>query len=118
MFLSVRWCAEPMTQLCKLKDKVTLQGQGILRRCIWLSFVLLSCLTWLCKIVEPFETLSNSTILTKLNKKHRSMFHHSVLIKFDCFPVMIHCISEDVSARAKKKFAMYHDMLLHLRLIF
>ena len=24
MFLSVSWCAEPMTQLCKLKVKVTL----------------------------------------------------------------------------------------------
>ena len=32
MFLSMSWCAEPMTQLCKLKVKVTLQGHGILWR--------------------------------------------------------------------------------------
>ena len=32
MILSVSWCAEPMTQLCKLKVKVTLQGHGILRQ--------------------------------------------------------------------------------------
>ena len=31
MFLSVSWCAEPMTQLCKLKVKVTLQGHGFLQ---------------------------------------------------------------------------------------
>ena len=29
MFLSVRWCAEQMTQLCRFKVKVTLQGHGI-----------------------------------------------------------------------------------------
>ena len=29
MFLSVRRCAEPMTQLCRLKAVVTLQGHGI-----------------------------------------------------------------------------------------
>ena len=45
MFLSVRRCAEPMTQLCRLKVKVTLQGYGILG--IKLSFRLLSC----CQIV-------------------------------------------------------------------
>ena len=28
MFLSVRRCAEPMTQLCRLKVKVILQGQS------------------------------------------------------------------------------------------
>ena len=42
----VSWCAEPMTQLCKLKVKVTLQGHGILLRGIWLSFRLLSCSVW------------------------------------------------------------------------
>ena len=41
MFLSVSWCAEPMTQLCKVK--VRLQGHGILWRGIWLSYRLLSC---------------------------------------------------------------------------
>ena len=30
MFLSVRWCAEAMTQLCRLKVKATLQSHGIL----------------------------------------------------------------------------------------
>ena len=29
MFLSVSWCAEPMTQLCKLKVNVILQGHEI-----------------------------------------------------------------------------------------
>ena len=29
ILLSVRWCKEPMTQLCRLKVKVTLQGYVI-----------------------------------------------------------------------------------------
>ena len=29
MFLIVSWCAEPMTQRCKLKVKVTLQGHDM-----------------------------------------------------------------------------------------
>ena len=32
MFLSVSWCSEPMTQLRRLKVKVTLQGHGIYPR--------------------------------------------------------------------------------------
>ena len=43
MLLSLSWCAESMTQICKLKVKVTPQGHGILRRGIWLSSRLLSC---------------------------------------------------------------------------
>ena len=35
-FLSVRWCAELMAQLCRLKVKVTLQGHGIYPWISWL----------------------------------------------------------------------------------
>ena len=31
-----------------------------------------------------------------------SLFYHSVLLLFDCFSVMIHCISKEASLRAKQ----------------
>ena len=47
MFLSVRLCAEPMTQLCRLKVKVTLQG-----------YVIYSSVCVYSISPEPFEQFS------------------------------------------------------------
>ena len=44
VFPSVSWCAEPMTQLCKLKVEVTLQGHGILHMAVLQAAVLLCLL--------------------------------------------------------------------------
>ena len=78
MFLSVSWCAEPMTQLCKLKVKVTLQGHRLLRRVIWLTFRLLSCccltLLSLMEFSIKFDTVKSGWFIVYIEELQLKIF--------------------------------------------
>ena len=57
-----RWCAEPLTQLRRIKVRFTLQGHGILRRGIQLSFRLRSCL------ISEFQSILLSNFIVGMKQ--------------------------------------------------